>query len=53
MGESPTKQKLEKWLQTGNVIYKSVGLGLMDLSVGMYVVEFAKGKEVGTQVEGF
>jgi ornithine cyclodeaminase/alanine dehydrogenase-like protein (mu-crystallin family) len=53
MGESPKKQKLEKWLQTGNVIYKSVGLGLMDLSVGMYVIEFAKGKEVGTQVEGF
>lgn len=52
-GESPKKQKLEQWLQTGNVIYKSVGLGLMDLSVGMYVVEFAKGKEVGTQVEGF
>lgn len=53
VGESPKRQNLAQWLQTGNVIYKSVGLGLMDLSVGMHVVEFAKGKEVGTQVEGF
>lgn len=42
-----------KWLQAGNVIYKSVGLGLMDLTVGMKVIEFAKQKGVGTHVEGF
>ncbi|KAJ4293929.1 hypothetical protein N0V88_005443 [Collariella sp. IMI 366227] len=44
---------LEEWLKTGNVIYKSVGLGLMDLSIGMHIVEFAKEKGVGTHVEGF
>lgn len=42
-----------RWLQAGNVIYKSVGLGLMDLTVGMKVIDFAKQKGVGTHVEGF
>ncbi|KUI69464.1 hypothetical protein VM1G_05209 [Cytospora mali] len=44
---------MARWLQAGNVIYKSVGLGLMDLTVGMKVVEFAREKGVGTHVEGF
>lgn len=42
-----------RWLQRGNVIYKSVGLGLMDLSVGLRLIEFAREKGVGTRVEGF
>lgn len=42
-----------RWLQAGNVIYKSVGLGLMDLTVGMKVIEFAKQKGVGTHVDSF
>lgn len=42
-----------RWLQGGNVIYKSVGLGLMDLTVGMKVIEFAREKGVGTHVAGF
>lgn len=42
-----------RWLQAGNVIYKSVGMGLMDLTVGMKVIEFAKQKGVGTHVDGF
>lgn len=42
-----------RWLQAGNVIYKSVGLGLMDLTVGIKVIEFAKQKGVGTHVAGF
>ena len=46
-------ESLALWLETGNVLYKSVGLGLMDLSVGMHLVEFAKEKGVGTFVQGF
>lgn len=42
-----------RWLQGGNVIYKSVGLGLMDLTVGMKVIEFARDKGIGTHVAGF
>jgi hypothetical protein len=44
---------LARWLQGGNVIYKSVGLGLMDLTVGMELIKFAKEKGVGTHIEGF
>ncbi|ROW06706.1 hypothetical protein VPNG_06693 [Cytospora leucostoma] len=44
---------MAKWLQAGNVIYKSVGLGLMDLAVGIKVVEFARRKGVGMHVEDF
>ncbi|KAI0816088.1 UbiD family decarboxylase [Xylaria sp. FL0064] len=44
---------LARWLTSGNVIYKSVGLGLMDLVVGLEVVELAKAKEVGAHVENF
>ncbi|KAK4158350.1 hypothetical protein C8A00DRAFT_39331 [Chaetomidium leptoderma] len=47
------RDKLAQWLQTGNVIYKSVGLGLMDLSIGMHIVKYAQEKGVGTQVQGF
>lgn len=45
--------RLVRWLQTGNVIYKSVGLGLMDLTVGMYLVDFATDRGIGTLVPGF
>jgi hypothetical protein len=45
--------RMARWLNTGNVIYKSVGLGLMDLSVGLHLVDFAKKKGIGTHVEGF
>ncbi|KAK0617104.1 ornithine cyclodeaminase/mu-crystallin family protein [Immersiella caudata] len=44
---------MAKWLEGGNVIYKSVGLGLMDLTVGTYMVKFAREKGVGSHVEGF
>ncbi len=47
------REDLAQWLETGNVLYKSVGLGLMDLSVGMHLIEFAKEKGVGTFVQGF
>ncbi|CAK7197558.1 hypothetical protein SEUCBS139899_000206 [Sporothrix eucalyptigena] len=42
-----------RWLQRGNVIYKSVGLGLMDLSVGLHLIEFAREKGVGVRIDGF
>lgn len=52
-GKNRKGHNLAQWLQTGNVIYKSVGTGLMDLSVGMHMIEYAKEKKVGTHVEGF
>lgn len=44
---------LSRWLTAGNVVYKSVGMGLMDLVVGMDVVQLAREKGVGTLVENF
>jgi ornithine cyclodeaminase/alanine dehydrogenase-like protein (mu-crystallin family) len=44
---------LMEWLQRGNVIYKSVGLGLMDVSVGADVVRLADERGIGTKIEGF
>jgi hypothetical protein len=42
-----------KWLRDGNVIYKSVGLGLMDLVVGNHMIMVARELGVGTTIEGF
>ncbi|KAL8939959.1 MAG: hypothetical protein Q9216_003065 [Gyalolechia sp. 2 TL-2023] len=44
---------LRKWLQGGNVIYKSVGLGLMDICVGEDLVMLSRERGVGKTVEGF
>ncbi|TGJ81503.1 hypothetical protein E0Z10_g7267 [Xylaria hypoxylon] len=44
---------LARWLTSGNVIYKSVGLGLMDLVVGLEVIALANARGVGTHVENF
>lgn len=45
------EQGLKKWLAAGNVIYKSVGLGVMDISVGEGLVALAGEKGVGTQLD--
>ncbi|KAK5987858.1 hypothetical protein PT974_11993 [Cladobotryum mycophilum] len=44
---------LSLWLSNGTVVYKSVGLGLMDLVVGMHMVQVAKKKHVGAEISGF
>ena len=44
---------LKEWLTKGNVIYKSVGLGLMDVVVGGELVRLAREKGVGTTVMDF
>ncbi len=42
---------LKRWIEAGNVIYKSVGLGLMDICVGEDLVSLAKEKKVGMTIE--
>lgn len=44
---------LKKWLESGNVIYKSVGLGLMDLCVGEDLVALARERGIGLTLEDF
>ncbi|KAL9045680.1 MAG: hypothetical protein Q9214_001314 [Letrouitia sp. 1 TL-2023] len=52
-GTGEGEKGLRKWLMGGNVLYKSVGLGLMDVCVGEDLVNLARQKGVGTTVEGF
>lgn len=54
--EAEKKKKedsLSRWLRDGTVVYKSVGLGLMDLVVGMHLLKVANDKNIGTQIKGF
>ena len=50
---SREEEELSQWLHKGNVIYKSVGLGLMDLVVGTEVVRLAKERRIGATFEDF
>ncbi|QPG94338.1 hypothetical protein C2857_005728 [Epichloe festucae Fl1] len=51
--ESKKEDGLARWLRDGTVVYKSVGLGLMDLVVGMHLLKVANAKKIGTEIEGF
>ncbi len=53
MGTGPGEKGLRDWLMKGNVIYKSVGIGLMDICVGEDLVALAMEKGVGTSVDGW
>ena len=44
---------MSRWLSTGNVIYKSVGMGLMDLVVGGELVRLARERGIGTTIQDF
>lgn len=47
------EDSLARWLSSGTVIYKSVGLGLMDLAVGMHLIQLAAEKGIGNHINGF
>ncbi|KAI9890642.1 MAG: hypothetical protein M1814_003711 [Vezdaea aestivalis] len=51
-GAAPTSS-LWRWLTAGNVVYKCVGLGLLDLAVGEKIVDIARERALGTVVSGF
>ncbi|KAL9126438.1 MAG: hypothetical protein Q9217_004509 [Psora testacea] len=52
-GTGEGENGLKNWLIKGNVIYKSVGLGMMDICVGEDLVQLASARGIGTRVEGF
>lgn len=51
--QTEAQDQMCRWLSGGNVIYKSVGMGLMDLVVGGTLVRMAREKGVGTTVGKF
>ncbi|KAJ0422320.1 hypothetical protein BJY00DRAFT_81956 [Aspergillus carlsbadensis] len=50
---SDDQKHLQEWVERGNVIFKGVGLGLMDLVTGTDLVELARARKIGTTVEDF
>lgn len=44
---------LLEWLQKGNVIYKSVGMGLMDLVIGGELIRLGRERSIGTIIPDF
>jgi ornithine cyclodeaminase/alanine dehydrogenase-like protein (mu-crystallin family) len=51
--QTEKENEMCRWLRNGNVIYKSVGMGLMDLVVGSDLVTLARSNGVGVTVEDF
>ena len=52
-GRSSKDDEMSRWLSDGNVIYKSVGMGLMDLVVGGELVRLARARGLGTTIQDF
>ncbi|KAF4782528.1 shikimate/quinate 5-dehydrogenase [Colletotrichum scovillei] len=44
---------LREWLEKGLIVYKSVGIGIMDLSLGKVILELAAKHKVGTILPEF
>ena len=44
---------LKEWIERGNVIFKLVGLGLLDLVAGNEILRLAKERAIGLDVEHF
>ncbi|OLN85370.1 hypothetical protein CCHL11_09859 [Colletotrichum chlorophyti] len=44
---------LRDWLENGLIVYKSVGIGIMDLSLGKAILELAGKHNVGTTLQEF
>lgn len=44
---------LEAWLREGFVVYKSVGVGIMDIAIGSKLLELAREKGLGVHLEDF
>ncbi|EOA82925.1 hypothetical protein ACJQWK_04681 [Exserohilum turcicum] len=42
-----------EWLESGFVVYKSVGVGVMDIAVGQKLLQLAKAKRIGLTLAAF
>lgn len=52
-GSDAVKNSLQTWLHTGPIIYKSVGLGIMDLAIGQALINLAREAGIGTRLDEF
>jgi ornithine cyclodeaminase/alanine dehydrogenase-like protein (mu-crystallin family) len=44
---------LSRWLQEGFVVYKSVGVGIMDLAIGQHLLSVAASRDIGLRIDNF
>ncbi|CAI9628319.1 unnamed protein product [Alternaria burnsii] len=44
---------VQKWLEEGFVVYKSVGVGIMDIAIGKSLMDLAAEKRVGVHLDSF
>jgi phosphoribosylformylglycinamidine synthase len=51
--EGSEKENLQRWLEEGFVVYKSVGVGVMDIAIGKALIDLAREKGVGVRLESF
>jgi phosphoribosylformylglycinamidine synthase len=51
--EGKEGSEVKKWLEEGFVVYKSVGVGVMDIGIGKALMEFAGEKGVGLRLDSF
>lgn len=52
-GDQKANEALNAWLEDGLVLYKSVGLGIMDLALGKALINLAREKNVGCRLDEF
>lgn len=52
-GSKDTPPARAEWLKSGFVIYKSVGVGVMDIAVGRQLLQLAKTKGIGMTLKTF
>ncbi|TVY36038.1 Uncharacterized protein LOCC1_G007958 [Lachnellula occidentalis] len=51
--QSAKEDDLCRWLTKGNVIYKSIGIGLVDLVIGTELIKMAREEGVGVTMQDF
>jgi phosphoribosylformylglycinamidine synthase len=51
--EGKEGEEVKKWLEEGSVVYKSVGVGVMDIAIGKALMSLAGEKGVGVQLDDF
>lgn len=53
MDELRKVESVQNWLEEGFLVYKSVGVGIMDIAIGKALMELAAEKGVGVRLDSF
>lgn len=53
MADQSGQDRLSEWIKDGLVVYKSVGVGIMDLVLGKALIDLARERNVGFRLQDF